>query len=87
MTDRTNRAGGLAGRRVEVLVPLALDHAYSYACPVGMDLAPGDVVEVPLGTRNSIGVVWDDSADAPPKGPLKPVSQIIKAPRPFRDWL
>ncbi len=86
-------SGGPAGRIVEVLVPLALDHAYSYACPAGLDLQAGDVVQVPLGARSSIGVVWDSSGSAPPKGPLKSVSERIKAPalslelRQFIDWV
>ena len=35
----------MARRRVvDVLVPVALDQAYSYGVPAGMDVAPGDVV-------------------------------------------
>lgn len=43
---------------VDVLVPVALDRAYSYRVPAGMTLAPGDVVSVPLGPREVIAVVW-----------------------------
>lgn len=43
---------------VDVLLPVALDRAYSYAVPEGMALAAGDVVRVPLGKRESVGVVW-----------------------------
>ena len=45
--------------RVRVLV---LQHglgALDYAVPPDLDLAPGDVVEVPLGPRTIIGVVWE----------------------------
>ena len=42
----------------DVLVPVAVDTAYSYRVPAGMMLAPGDTVAVPLGTRETIGVVW-----------------------------
>ena len=38
-------------RIVDVLVPVALDQAYSYRVPAGMELAPGDLVSVPLGAR------------------------------------
>jgi primosomal protein N' (replication factor Y) len=48
-----------AGRVVEVLLPLAFDKTWSYRVPPEMELAPGDVVNVPLGTRESVGVVWD----------------------------
>ena len=36
-------------RIVDVLVPVALDHAYSYRVPDGLALAVGDIVAVPLG--------------------------------------
>ena len=36
---------------VQVLLPLALDGAYTYAVPEGMALAEGDYVRVPLGPR------------------------------------
>ena len=42
----------------DVLIPLALDTAYSYAVPDGLALEEGDVVQVPLGTREAVGVVW-----------------------------
>src|SRR5690606_30110055 len=29
----------------------------------GLDLAPGDIVRVPLGPREMIGAVWDDPVD------------------------
>ena len=45
--------------RVRVLV---LQHglgALDYAVPDGMGLGPGDIVEVPLGPRRIVGVVWE----------------------------
>src|ERR1700712_5772822 len=42
----------------EILIPLAIDTAYSYAVPEGLVLAEGDVVQVPLGPRETVGVVW-----------------------------
>jgi primosomal protein N' (replication factor Y) (superfamily II helicase) len=50
---------------VDVLLPLALDKAYSYRAPAGLNLAPGDLVKVPLGNRETLGVVWDRDPDAP----------------------
>ena len=41
---------------VDVLVPVALDHPYSYRAPRDLDLAPGHLVRVPLGARTAIGV-------------------------------
>ena len=51
------------GDVVDVLLPLALDTAYSYRVPAHLTLAPGDIVTVPLGTRETIGVVWDRDPD------------------------
>ena len=45
-------------RIVEVLVPVALDHTYSYGVPDGLELEPGDLVGVPLGASDTLGVVW-----------------------------
>ena len=39
----------------DVLIPLALDTAYSYAVPDGLALREGDVVQVPLGPRETVG--------------------------------
>ena len=46
-------------RVADVLTPVAVDTAYSYRIPAGLDLRPGDFVEVPLGTRETTGVVWE----------------------------
>lgn len=76
---------------VEVLVPLALDTAYSYAVPDHMTLGVGDVVLVPLGVRETFGVVWNLREGD--KGKLKFVSKRIDAPafspnlRKFIDWI
>src|ERR1700691_5134771 len=56
MSRPSNRA---RERVADVLVPVAIDQAYSYRVPADLDLAPGDLVEVPLGTRETIGAVWE----------------------------
>ena len=43
----------MAKRVVDVLVPVALDRAYSYRVPETLSLAPGDIVSVPLGARDA----------------------------------
>ncbi|WP_232628560.1 primosomal protein N' [Methylobacterium sp. Leaf118] len=76
----------------DILIPLALDTAYSYAVPPGLTLVPGDIVQVPLGPRETIGVVWGLDARAS-GGNLRPVTGKVDAPRlsePLRklvDWL
>jgi primosomal protein N' (replication factor Y) (superfamily II helicase) len=82
-------------RVVDVLVPVALDQAYSYRVPVGQELAPGDVVVVPLGQRETLGVVWADNPKPNPRlhNRLKDVGDKLDVPplkpelRSFVDWV
>ena len=77
---------------VSVLVPLAVTAPYTYRAPD--ETAPGDIVEVPLGTRDYVGVVWDDPPD-PSVGHnrLRPIGGTFEAPplskeiRAFVDWV
>src|SRR5437667_306739 len=57
----------MAKRVVDVLVPVALDQAYSYRVPEGLELAPGDLVTVPLGARMATGVAWADNSKSNPR--------------------
>ena len=41
---------------ISVMLPFAVEAPYSYRVPPGMTLRPGDIVEVPLSTRNVVGV-------------------------------
>ena len=81
----------MSSRVADVLIPLALDTAYSYAVPDGLVLAEGDVVQVPLGTRETVGVVWSLRPGAGAN--FKPVSLRLAAPpiapamRKFLDWI
>jgi primosomal protein N' (replication factor Y) len=76
-----------------VLLPLPLIGAYDYLVPEGMDVAAGDFVEVPLGTRSVLGVVWGEAKDDVPRNKLKQIeARIEMAPLPeisrrFIDWV
>jgi primosomal protein N' (replication factor Y) len=83
-------------RVVDVLVPVALDTAYSYRVPAGLDLAPGDVVTVPLGARGeTTGVVWAENPAPNPRlhNRMKDVAGKLDVPplkaelRQFVDWV
>jgi primosomal protein N' (replication factor Y) (superfamily II helicase) len=82
-------------RIVEVLVPVALDHTYSYRVPDGIDLGPGDLVGVPLGASETLGVVWTTDAAVNPRldNRLKDVDEKLEYPplkpelRKFIDWV
>ena len=86
----------MARRVVDVLVPVALDRAYSYRVPEDLSLAPGDIVSVPLGARGeTTAVVWADNPKPNPRldNRLKDVEQKLELPplkdelRRFVDWV
>jgi primosomal protein N' (replication factor Y) len=85
----------MARRVVDVLVPVAVNQAYSYRIPDGLDLKPGDVVAVPLGPREVTAVVWAENANPDPRlhNRLKDVSERLDVPplkdelRSFVDWV
>ena len=85
----------MAKRVVDVLVPVALDHAYSYRVPDDLALAPGDLVSVPLGPRAATGVVWADDVEVRSglHNRLKEVEGKLDVPplkpelRRFIDWV
>jgi primosomal protein N' (replication factor Y) len=81
----------MPSRIADVLIPLALDTAYSYAVPDTLDLAEGDVVQVPLGPRETTGVVWGLREGSGAN--FKKVTAKVAAPqlsptlRKFLDWV
>ncbi|HZC56906.1 MAG TPA: primosomal protein N' [Xanthobacteraceae bacterium] len=85
----------MAKRVVDVLVPVALDRAYSYRVPDGLELAPGDIVCVPLGARDATAVVWAENPkpDIRLDNRLKDIEEKLEFPplrpelRGFVDWL
>ena len=86
-----------ASGRVPVLLPLPLLEAYDYLAPPDQPVHPGDVVRVPLGRRQVVGVVWDRApvteAAAVPASRLKSVLARCDVPpfpavqRRFIDWV
>src|SRR4051812_21822811 len=92
---RTDTASASATRVVDVLVPVALNQAYSYRVPRGVELKPGDVVCVPLGPREVVAVVWAENAKPDPRlhNRLKDVSEKLDVPplkpelRQLVDWV
>src|SRR6202049_2427577 len=85
----------MARRVVDVLLPVALDRAYSYRVPEELQLAPGDIVCVPLGAGEATAVVWADNPKPNPRldNRLKDVEQKLELPplkpelRSFVDWV
>ena len=86
----------MAKRVVDVLVPVALDHPYSYRVPDQLALEPGDIVSVPLGARGeTMAVVWAENPRPNPRldNRLKDVEEKLDVPplrpelRSFVDWV
>jgi primosomal protein N' (replication factor Y) len=77
----------------DVLMPVAVDTAYSYRVPDGLAVSEGDVVVAPLGPRETIGVVWAVRAETASerqnlksligKADLVPLPKTLIA---FTDW-
>jgi primosomal protein N' (replication factor Y) len=97
-TDSSDLFGALfetppASRTVPVLVPMPAPKPYSYAVPDGMAVEPGSVVQVPLGPRQVIGVVWDGGDESVDPKKLRPISHVFDCPplsremRDFIDWV
>src|ERR1700742_2212092 len=94
-STRASTSSLSSARVVDVLVPVALNQAYSYRVPHGMELKPGDVVCVPLGPREVVAVVWAENANPDPRlhNRLKDVGEKLDVPplkaelRSLVDWV
>src|SRR5689334_14740936 len=92
---RQTSSSASSTRVVDVLVPVALNQTYSYRVPRGMELQAGDVVAVPLGPREVVGVVWAQNPNPDPRlhNRLKDVSEKLDVPplkselRALVDWV
>jgi primosomal protein N' (replication factor Y) len=84
---------GFEQKTVSVLLPIPTDGAYSYGVPDGMELQPGDYVQVPLGTREVAAVVWDrQDNEIDPKKLRHVISKFACPPmkaemRKFIEWV
>jgi primosomal protein N' (replication factor Y) (superfamily II helicase) len=82
-----------SGSRASVLLPLPLAGAYDYRVPDGMALELGAYVEVPLGPRRLVGVVWGAGGADLAEGRLKAIVRRFDTPpmpdvvRRFVDWV
>ena len=80
-------------RTVRVLLPLPLGHGYDYLVPPDLSIKIGSFVTVPLGKKESLGIVWDNGEGAVEASKLKAIKAILdleplpKATRAFVDWV
>ncbi|WP_152415169.1 primosomal protein N' [Caenispirillum salinarum] len=82
------------GARVGVLLPLPLGGLYDYRVPrSGPAVAEGQPVEVPLGKRREIGVVWGAGEGAVAEAKVRDILRVLPATplpqvtRRFVDWV
>ncbi|MDP1556352.1 MAG: DEAD/DEAH box helicase, partial [Hyphomonas sp.] len=81
-----------AGAQVAVLLPLPVTSAYDYKVPEGVELSAGDIVEVPLGRRFEVGVVWGPGQHEVRPEKLREIVHRLDVPpvpevsRRFIDW-
>ncbi|MGH9480794.1 MAG: replication restart helicase PriA [Terriglobales bacterium] len=71
----------------DVVLPVPLDQAFTYAVPAGLDPAPGCRVAVPWGARRLIGVVTarrEALPDGVEPGQIKPLASVLD-PVPILD--
>jgi primosomal protein N' (replication factor Y) len=97
LADLFAREKPASPRVVQVLVPVALDEAYSYRAPLDGEAPLGAVVEVPLGPRRVLGVVWDEEPGGrglkAGDNRLREVTRVFDVPpiapamRRFVDWV
>lgn len=92
IAERAAPDAAISGGVADVLAPVAVDTAYSYAIPPGLSVAPGDIVAIPLGRSQTVGVVWAVDASRS-GGNLKAIEGKLDAPamprdvRRLIDWL
>ena len=81
MADRVYRPGDLVG----VLTTEPLGRVLDYRAPEG-GCGDGDFVEVPLGPRRVLGVVWGPGEGRFDPAKIRPVNRVLEA-RPMRAEL
>src|ERR1700709_867961 len=81
MQERHASSANGTERRVSVLLPLPLAGAYDYSVPHELNVVPGDFVAGPFGRRQLVGVVGGEGSGAIADAKLKPVEEILPAPR------
>lgn len=80
--------------RVPVLLPYPFAAPFDYRLPADLEVAPGDLVLVPLNRREAVGVVWDGPPDQTVgDNRLRPIAGRLDVPpmradlRRLIDWI
>ena len=63
--------------KVQVLLPKIFNFSFTYTCDQKKDYKIGDLVEVPFGSRNEIGVIWNGVSKIDKKIKIKTIKRKI----------
>src|SRR5216683_1784367 len=92
-STRPGPVENLLRRTVRVLLPLPLADAYDYSVPEELTVAAGHFVIVPLGKRETVGVVWGEGSGEVAPEKLRDIAHVLPALpmadplRRFVDWV
>ncbi len=75
------------GDIVAVMLGVAVEGPYSYRVGVGIKVARGSIVMVPLGPRQTMGVVWGEPKDKVAHNRLKDILLNFDVPRLSEELL
>ncbi len=67
-------------RTVRILLPLPVGEGYDYLVPAGLNAPTGAFVSVPLGRKESVGVVWGEGSGQVPESKLKEITAVFDMP-------
>lgn len=88
-----NPSAANTNRTVRVLLPMPVGNGYDYIVPQGMEVTEGQFVLVPLGRKESVGVVWSDGDGGVDPSKLKEIKAVLhllplpESTRKFVDWV
>jgi primosomal protein N' (replication factor Y) (superfamily II helicase) len=77
-------------KQVEIILPTAVDQGFDYLAPEGLPLTAGDLVRVPFGRGESLGIVWGEGKAKLAAGKLKPIKGKLPYPplaKPLREFI
>ncbi len=67
-------------RTLRILLPMPVGQGYDYLVPIGMEAPFGAFVTVPLGRKESEGVVWAEGSGEVPENKLKEIGAVLDTP-------
>lgn len=80
-------------QQFSILLPTSVNQAFDYLAPENMRLKAGDIVTIPFGKSELLGVVWDKGTANLPAGKIKNIIKhhsefppISGEVRKFIDW-